>query len=70
MTGGAADGPQVLRHTAATWLIQAGVSVFEASGYLGTPPGKAMREGLKTFMVSSRLPSAYASPEEPRCWRG
>jgi integrase len=25
----------VLRHTAATWLMQAGVDVFEASGYLG-----------------------------------
>jgi integrase len=35
VSGGAADGPHVLRHTAATWLMQAGVDVFEAAGYLG-----------------------------------
>jgi len=35
VSGGAADGPHVLRHTAATWLMQAGVEVFEAAGYLG-----------------------------------
>jgi integrase len=27
--------PQVLRHTAATWLMQAGVDPWEAAGYLG-----------------------------------
>lgn len=27
--------PHILRHTAATWLMQAGVSVWQASGYLG-----------------------------------
>lgn len=27
--------PHTLRHTAATWLMQAGVDVWEASGYLG-----------------------------------
>src|SRR5262249_40111691 len=35
VSGGAADGPHVLRHTAATGLMQAGVDVFEAAGYLG-----------------------------------
>lgn len=35
ISGGAADGPHVLRHTAATWLMQAGVDPFEAGGYLG-----------------------------------
>jgi len=35
VSGGAADGPHVLRHTAATWLMQGGVDVFEAAGYLG-----------------------------------
>jgi integrase len=35
VSGGAADGPHVLRHTAATWLMQAGVDPFEAGGYLG-----------------------------------
>src|SRR4051795_6611361 len=27
--------PHTLRHTAATWLMQAGVPMWEASGYLG-----------------------------------
>jgi integrase len=35
VSGGAADGPHVLRHTAATWLMQDDVNVFEAAGYLG-----------------------------------
>ena len=32
------DGPHITRHTAATWLMQAGVNLFEASGYLGMSP--------------------------------
>jgi integrase len=35
VAGGADDGAHVLRHTAATWLMQARVDPFEASGYLG-----------------------------------
>ena len=27
--------PHVLRHTAATWLMQAGVDMWEAAGFLG-----------------------------------
>jgi len=27
--------PHVLRHTAATWLMQAGTGIWEAAGYLG-----------------------------------
>lgn len=36
--GGGADGPHICRHTAATWLMQAGVDLYEASGYLGMTP--------------------------------
>lgn len=32
------DGPHICRHTAATWLMQAGVDQFEAAGYLGMTP--------------------------------
>ena len=35
VSGNAPDGRHVLRHTVATWLMQAGVDVFEAAGYLG-----------------------------------
>jgi integrase len=30
--------PHTLRHTAATWLMQAGTDLWEASGYLGMSP--------------------------------
>lgn len=30
-----ADGPHIMRHTAATWLLQSGVPMAEAAGYLG-----------------------------------
>jgi integrase len=36
--GGTADGPHILRHTAATWLLQSGVDLNEAAGYLGMSP--------------------------------
>lgn len=29
------DGPHILRHSCCTWLMQAGVSVYEVSGYTG-----------------------------------
>ena len=32
------DGPHILRHTAATWMMRSGVDVFEASGFLGMTP--------------------------------
>lgn len=35
---GTEDGPHICRHTAATWLMQAGVDQYEAAGYLGMSP--------------------------------
>lgn len=32
------DGPHICRHTAATWLMQSGVDLTEAAGYLGMTP--------------------------------
>ena len=32
------DGPHITRHTAATWQMQAGTSVYDAAGYLGMSP--------------------------------
>jgi integrase len=36
--GGGADGAHILRHTAATWLMQAGTDLYEAAGFLGMTP--------------------------------
>ena len=35
---GGQDGPHITRHTAVTWLMQAGVELYEAAGYLGMSP--------------------------------
>lgn len=32
------DAPHIMRHTAATWLMQAGTDLYEAAGYLGMSP--------------------------------
>jgi integrase len=32
------DGPHIMRHTAATWLMRSGINPFEAAGYLGMSP--------------------------------
>ena len=36
--GGGNDGPHICRHTAATWLMQGRVDIYEAAGYLGMTP--------------------------------
>jgi integrase len=36
--GGGKDGAHICRHTAATWLMQSGVDLYEAAGYLGMSP--------------------------------
>jgi integrase len=39
LSGVAGQGtPHTLRHTAATWLMQSGISVWEAAGFLGMSP--------------------------------
>jgi integrase len=35
--------PHTLRHTAATWLMQEGVPIWEAAGFLGMSPGMVER---------------------------
>jgi integrase len=32
------DAPHIIRHTAATWQMQAGTDLYEAAGYLGMSP--------------------------------
>jgi len=32
------DAPHIVRHTAATWQMQAGTNLYEAAGYLGMSP--------------------------------
>ena len=32
------DGPHITRHTCATWLLQSGVDIYEAAGYVGMSP--------------------------------
>jgi integrase len=32
------DAPHIVRHTAATWQMQAGTPLYEAAGYLGMSP--------------------------------
>ena len=32
------DGPHIMRHTAATWLMRSGINPFDAAGYLGMSP--------------------------------
>lgn len=32
------DGPHIMRHTAATWQMQAGTDIYQAAGYLGMSP--------------------------------
>jgi integrase len=34
----AEDGPHIVRHTAATWQMQAGTDIYEAASYLGMSP--------------------------------
>ena len=69
------DSPHICRHTAGTWLMQAGVDVFEASGYLGMSPETLQREyghhsphfqqeGLRVLFRAGRLSGIL--PGNPR----
>ena len=49
----AEDGPHIMRHTAATWQMQAGTDIYQAAGYLGMS-AETLLGGLRAS--SSRLP--------------
>jgi integrase len=44
--------PHILRHTAATWLMQRGVPIWEAAGFLGMSPG-SFRTPMATTIPTS-----------------
>jgi integrase len=37
------DGPHIMRHTAATWQMQAGIDIYQAAGYLGMSADTLLR---------------------------
>jgi hypothetical protein len=55
--------PHTLRHTAATWLMQSGVSMWEAAGYLGMSE-KTLRE-----VYGHHHPDFLKGPSEAIGWR-
>jgi Phage integrase family len=46
--------PHTLRHTAATWLMQAGVDKWEAAGFLGM--------GVEVVSMAIIIPTIFARP--------
>jgi hypothetical protein len=56
------DAPHIVRHTAATWLMQAGtVSLYDAAGYLGMSPETLW----EVYGVRPRLPKVGGKRREP-----
>jgi integrase len=61
---GADVTPHTLRHTAATWLLQNGVSIWETGGYLGMSP--EMVERTYGHHSSDFLSGARRAMDKPR----
>ena len=72
------DAPHIIRHTAATWQMQAGTDLYEAAGYLGMSP-KTLLEvyghhhpDFQTRAASAVSPKAtkrdhaHETPRKPR----
>jgi integrase len=72
--------PHVMRHTAATWMMQAGTDIWEASRYLGMTVATLERvyghhrpehlEGARTFHVKHRQRFANVSRVQSKNKRG
>ena len=59
--------PHVLRHTAATWLMQAGVDTWEAAGFLGmTVEMLSQRYGHHHPAHLERAKNAFGQHRRPR----
>ncbi|SCM79795.1 Phage integrase [uncultured Pleomorphomonas sp.] len=56
--------PHTLRHTATTWLLQAGVSIWETAGYVGMSP--EMVEKVYGHHCPDHLREAANSPRKPK----
>src|ERR1700733_6042248 len=52
--------PRTLRHTAATWLMQRGVPIREAAGFLGMSP-----EVLQRTPTGTTIPTILRGPRQP-----
>jgi integrase len=63
--------PHVLRHTAATWLMQAGTDVWEAAGYLGMTVEMLSQRYGHLVQLTLRAPSARsrATASSRYLWR-
>jgi integrase len=52
--------PHILRHTAATWLMQAGTDLWEAAGFLGMSP-ETQRD---VYFTATTIPTSRRRPRE------
>ncbi len=60
--------PHTLRHTAATWLMQNGVPVWEAAGFLGMSPrpGREDLWRITTRIIWKVAAAGFRRPKKPR----
>ena len=62
------DGPHLLRHTAATWMMRSGVDAFEASGFLGMTP-EVLWDGHHHPKFQENAAAAIGKRERPKVGR-